>query len=89
MLQRSYPRARWYVNLTIELFQNGPEQITSFENLNQNNLAKNNFEGDFVNMLFFRVNFQKESNLQELLSPGTFLFSAKISCLQSELKWTF
>lgn len=49
------------------LLQNRAEQITSFENWNQDDLAKNNFEGDFTNTLLFRLNFQEEFNTCELM----------------------
>lgn len=49
------------------LLQNRAEQITSFENSNQDDLAKNNFEGDFTNTLLFRLNFQEEFNTCELM----------------------
>lgn len=47
-----------YMCESMLLQQNRAEQITSFENWNQDDLAKNSFEGDLTNILLFSLNFQ-------------------------------
>lgn len=60
-----------------ELLQNRFKQISFEKKLNQNDLAKNNFKEDFVNILSFRMNFQEGPNVHELLSSEAFCFPAK------------